>query len=319
MSQTDKNSQLLQMAVKLYGEMPQDQILMIDRISALLRGAGMHGLNRAGIGIAPLSPRPFDPDRGDTRGDISPLYSRPGQPIVLEREREVQNHYIAWIDSTRSMDFSSRPSDLLTKKQSGLVLALAMARKMLAQGDSITFSGPGPHRPLTAHAINHSSGAGLIDISGASFEVHRGIPPGSTVVLIGDFYDEPDTLRVLDELRQKRLNACLIAIADPQEVSFDLPEEKLIAGLENEQALDGRISADFNKNLKQQQAQQLYQDRIKNLQNVCNERGFSFYFQRTDQLLENNCLVEMMQQAASPARRGTKSYHLGSLSGLNLG
>ncbi len=316
MSRSDKNFQLLQAAREIYGELAEDQILMIDRISALLRDMGMHGLNRAGIGIAPLNLRPFDSDRGDTRADISPQYSRPGQQIVLERERETQKRYITWIKSTLSMDFKSR-NDLLTKKEAGLVLALAMAKKMLAQGDSVSFSQEGRLRSLTSHAVGNPAGAGLMDISGASFEVNRSIPLGATVILIVDHRDEQDTLRALDELHQRRLKACLIVTADPQEVSFDLPEMP-IHGLENEQTSEGRTYVHFNRHMRDE-AQQLYKDRIETLRDACGERGFSFYFQRTDQLIENNCLVEMIQQTASSARRGVRSYHLGSLSGLNLG
>jgi uncharacterized protein (DUF58 family) len=316
MSQIDKNSQLLQVAARLYGELSQDQVLMIDRISLLLRGAGMHGLNRPGIGVAPLSLRPFDPDRGDTRADISPLHSTSERFIVKEREREIQNRYFAWIDSTPSMDFVSR-SDLLNKREAGLVLTLAMARKLLAQGDSVTFSQDGASRSLTTQAIGNPVGTGLTDFSGASFEVGRNIPLGSTVILVGDFYDEQDTLRILDEIRQRRLNACMIVVADPQEVSFDLPE-RMIVGLEGNQGPNGEMSFDFYKAV-QKPAQQLYRNHIETLQHACEERGFSFYFQRTDQLTDNNCLVEMMQQASSPARRGVQSYHLGSLSGLDLG
>lgn len=315
MSKVDKNSQLLQTAADLYGELPNDQLLMIDTISRLLRDTGMHGMNRSGPGIEPLNPRLFDPDRGDTRSDVDARYSRPGQRIVLEREREVQNRYLTWIDTTPSMDFSSRP-DLLTKREAGLVLILAMARKLLSQGDSVTFSKEGPRRPLTGHSIRNPADTGLIDFSAASFEVNRNIQPGTTVILTGDFYDQQDTLRILDELRQKKLKVCMIAIADPLEVSFDLPEGP-VCGLEGEQAPDGSLSFDFYKAARTQ-AQQLYRNRIETLRDACDDRGFSFYFQRTDQLIDNNCLVEMMQQGSSP-RRGIRSYNIGSLSGLDLG
>ncbi|MCM2343347.1 MAG: DUF58 domain-containing protein [Alphaproteobacteria bacterium] len=273
---------LLGKAEETARKLPLHQHPDIERIS---RGLPLHGprlMKRKGPGTEFFEARAFahgdDPRRIHAR-----LSARRDEPIVVEKEAEIRQHFYLWRDSRPSMDFESGKAPY-TPRQAADIMLLALAKHIarndervgLLEGTRLTQGGRAAEWVATQMAEIPDNNSGTPHIR--AHLVHN-----SCAVLFSDFMMPVTQLeQTLDRLRQSGISGWLVMVADPQLIDFNFKGDTLFYGLNNE----------GEKNFEKAESPQLrrhYQKEFKNhietIDTLARRKGFDFILQRTDEEL----------------------------------
>jgi len=191
-----------------------------DRLASAVL-LGQHGRRRAGLGDDFWQYRPVQ--EGDQRRMIDWRRSaRSDSQFVREREWQIAQTVMLWVDDAASMRFSS-DKGLPQKADRAQLLALAAAIVLDRGGERVGLSGHAlqPRRgqaQITRLALMLSSAEGAGDYSVPDA---RGLPAQSRALFVSDFLGDIDGVRdALTGAADRGVRGVLLQILDPAEEAF---------------------------------------------------------------------------------------------------
>lgn len=181
---------------------------------------GEHGRRRAGLGDDFWQYRPVQ--QGDSRRMIDWRRSaRSDVEYVREREWQIAQSVMLWVDGAASMRFASAP-DLPEKADRARVLALALSILLLRGGERVGLTG-GALPPRRGRAQVER----LADLFARDAQEDYGAPeargmlPHSRAVFVSDFMGDMEPVRAaLTKAADRGVQGVLLQVLDPAEEAF---------------------------------------------------------------------------------------------------
>lgn len=193
-----------------------------ERLAAWVN-MGEHGRRRAGSGEEFWQYRAAQPGDNLRMVDWRRSARSDSQAFVREREWQVAQSLILWVDPARSMEFAgadSRPS----KAARARVLALALGLLALKGGERVALPG---QMPRAGRAQESHLAAGLLaaieapDYGDYAGPARAGLPDHGRVALLSDFLGPIDPLRAaMIAAADRGVRGVLLQVLDPDEMDF---------------------------------------------------------------------------------------------------
>ncbi|MCB1312804.1 MAG: DUF58 domain-containing protein [Sedimentitalea sp.] len=181
---------------------------------------GDHGRRRAGLGDDFWQYRPAQ--TGDSRRMIDHRRSARGdKQYVREREWQIAQSVMLWVDQGASMRFASSP-DLPGKVDRARLLALAIAILLVRGGERVGLTGTGlPPRRGNAQ-IAHLAAAFSVDApQDYAAPEHRAMIPHARAVFVSDFLgDVGEVTLALTKAADRGVRGVVLQLLDPSEEAF---------------------------------------------------------------------------------------------------
>jgi len=181
---------------------------------------GDHGRRRAGLGDDFWQYRPMQ--QGDALRDIDWRRSaRSDQQFVREREWQIAQSVILWVDQAASMRFASDDT-LTTKADRARMLALASSILLIRGGERVGLTGfdlpPSRGQAQIARLAEMLS----VDTGDDYSEPEaRGMIPQSRAIFFSDFLGDPAPVEAaLTKAADRGVSGALVQILDPSEENF---------------------------------------------------------------------------------------------------
>lgn len=181
---------------------------------------GEHGRRRAGMGDDFWQYRPAQ--AGDSRRMIDHRRSARGdQQYVREREWQIAQSVMLWVDQGASMRFASAP-DLPAKIDRARLLALALGILLLRGGERVGLTGTDlPPRRGSAQIVRLAQAFARDDPADYAAPDHRAMLPHGRAVFVSDFLGDIGGVRkALTEAADRGVRGVLLQVLDPAEESF---------------------------------------------------------------------------------------------------
>ena len=284
----EKLNRILSDADQTYVKLPDRLKLQVEELVRGLAQYGSRKIPRKGIGMEFLEPRDYHPDKDEVKDINSRMSARAGKNIVLEHESEIRQHFYLWRKGSETMDFSSNPEKLSTKREAAEVMLLAFAKHLARNEELIgVLDGKGTYTGGRApgNLAYHLQDVNII--TGDVPDLHRNLPKNSTVVLFSEFFDDADELvNSLNRLTGQGLRGYMVMTLDPQELEFDQYK-----GHTEFKGLRGEASKKFGK---AEALRDEYQYRMNQyidwVEKLAIKKGYKFIIQRTDRPLSDALL-----------------------------
>ncbi len=211
-----------------------------------LSQGGLHGRRRQGAGQSFWQFRPYI-DGDDARRIDWRQSAKSNRAFIRETEWESSETVMFWCQDDAAMAFQSQDAPR-SKRETGLILTLALAMLLakgeerfgwLARPNQLGVGNTGlqrlwqelqqeSRRELRAESAHKDAAPPPLLALGASLHQMPTLPNrmvGSTLVLVGDFMDPPETWQgVLANWQARRCNGLLIRLVDPIERHFPFEE-----------------------------------------------------------------------------------------------
>ena len=181
---------------------------------------GAHGRRRAGMGDDFWQYRPAQ--MGDSRRMIDHRRSAMGdQEFVREREWQIAQSVMLWVDQGASMRFSSEKS-LPQKADRARLLGLALAIMLLRGGERVGLTGTAlPPRRGNPQVLRLAEMFCQDDETDYSPPEHRAMIPHARAVFISDFMGDLDGVQTaLTKAADRGVRGVLYHVLDPSEELF---------------------------------------------------------------------------------------------------
>ncbi|MEM6886703.1 MAG: DUF58 domain-containing protein [Pseudomonadota bacterium] len=181
---------------------------------------GDHGRRRAGLGDDFWQYRPAQ--AGDSRRMIDHRRSARGDiEFVREREWQIAQSVMLWIDQGASMRFASTES-LPEKADRARLLGLAVAILLVRAGERVGLTGTNlPPRRGNAQILRLAEMFSRDAPEDYSPPEHRAMIPSARAVFISDFMGDVNELkRALTKAADRGVRGVLLQVLDPTEESF---------------------------------------------------------------------------------------------------
>ncbi|WP_300588126.1 DUF58 domain-containing protein [Marivita sp.] len=181
---------------------------------------GEHGRRRSGLGDDFWQYRPMQ--QGDALRDIDWRRSaRSDTQFVREREWQIAQSVILWVDQAASMRFAS-DANLPTKADRARTLALASAILLIRGGERVGLTGFDlPPRRGQAQITRLAHMLSVDHGDDYSEPEARGMIPQSRAIFFSDFLGDPEPVEVaLTKAADRGVRGALVQILDPSEESF---------------------------------------------------------------------------------------------------
>ena len=181
---------------------------------------GAHGRRRAGVGDDFWQYRPAQ--MGDSRRMIDHRRSAMGdQEFVREREWQIAQSVMLWVDQGASMRFSSEKS-LPQKADRARLLGLALAIMLLRGGERVGLTGTAlPPRRGNPQVLRLAEMFCQDDETDYSPPEHRAMIPHARAVFISDFMGDLDGVQTaLTKAADRGVRGVLYHVLDPSEELF---------------------------------------------------------------------------------------------------
>ncbi len=176
---------------------------------------GEHPRRRVGQGEQFWQYRPYE--SGDRPQDIDWRQSAKGDALYIkEHEWQSAQTNLFWCASSPSMNFSSEPKKLMSKRDAACVLSLALGILMKRGGERIGLLGGGVYgiEPM---------GEALLEAQPTDLSSLRDmdLPQNCGMVLCGDFLEDPDAVAsMLEHFRSHQDFGVLVQVLDPAEINL---------------------------------------------------------------------------------------------------
>ncbi|MBO6883633.1 MAG: DUF58 domain-containing protein [Marivita sp.] len=181
---------------------------------------GEHGRRRSGLGDDFWQYRPMQ--QGDALRDIDWRRSaRSDTQFVREREWQIAQSVILWVDQAASMRFAS-DANLPTKADRARTLALASAILLIRGGERVGLTGFDlPPRRGQAQSTRLAHMLSVDHGDDYSEPEARGMIPQSRAIFFSDFLGDPEPVEAaLTKAADRGVRGALVQILDPSEESF---------------------------------------------------------------------------------------------------
>lgn len=257
-----------------------------DRFPALLARAehlagavllGAHGRRRAGMGDDFWQYRPAQ--IGDSRRMIDHRRSAMGdQEFVREREWQIAQSVMLWVDQGASMRFTS-DANLPEKSERARVLAMAVAILLARGGERVGLTGTSlPPRRGNAQILRLAETLCKDDEADYSPPEHRAMIPHARALFISDFMgDLAEVQLALTKAADRGVRGVLFHVLDPSEEAFPFTGRTIF------ESMGGTLR---HETLKANDLKDRYLERLaarKNeLQALCAVTGWQYGLHHTD-------------------------------------
>lgn len=181
---------------------------------------GEHGRRRAGLGDDFWQYRPAQP--GDSRRMIDHRRSARGdQQFVREREWQIAQSVMLWVDQGASMRYASDDS-LPRKADRARLLGLALAVLLVQGGERVGLTGTAlPPRRGRNQILRLAEALSLDAPTDYAPPEHRAMLPHARAVFISDFLgDMEEVERALTKSADRGVRGVLLQVLDPAEENF---------------------------------------------------------------------------------------------------
>jgi len=181
---------------------------------------GEHGRRRAGLGDDFWQYRPAQP--GDSRRMIDHRRSARGdQQYVREREWQIAQSVMLWVDQGASMRFAS-DNGLPSKADRARLLGLAVAILLVQGGERVGLTGTAlPPRRGRAQILRLAEAFSVDAPADYAPPEHRAMIPHARALFISDFLGEmAEVERALFKAADRGVRGVLLQVLDPSEESF---------------------------------------------------------------------------------------------------
>ncbi|QYX58691.1 DUF58 domain-containing protein [Roseovarius sp. SCSIO 43702] len=258
---------------------------------------GEHGRRRAGQGDDFWQYRPVQP--GDSRRHIDWRRSaRSDAEFVRQREWQIAQSVMIWVDQAASMRFASTP-DLPRKSDRAQLLALAAAILLVRGGERVGLTGHNlpPRRGMgqvariaTALLAEDAEDYGTPDLAGLVAQGHA--------LFVSDFLGDLGTIRAaLTSAADRGVRGCLLQVLDPAEESFPYRGRTIF------ESVGGTLA---HETLKASELRDRYLDRLAarkdELRAICALTGWRHLCHHTDAPAQSALLWIHAAMASGPGR-----------------
>lgn len=181
---------------------------------------GAHGRRRSGVGDDFWQYRPSQ--QGDSRRMIDHRRSAMGdQEFVREREWQIAQSVMLWVDQGASMRFSS-DQNLTEKADRARTLGLALAILLLRGGERVGLTGTRlPPRTGNPQVLRLAELFCQDDEADYSPPEHRAMIPHARAVFISDFMGDLDGVQTaLTKAADRGVRGVIYHVLDPSEEAF---------------------------------------------------------------------------------------------------
>ncbi|WP_406646335.1 DUF58 domain-containing protein [Aliisedimentitalea scapharcae] len=181
---------------------------------------GEHGRRRAGLGDDFWQYRPAQP--GDSRRLIDHRRSARGDvQYVREREWQIAQSVMLWVDQGASMRFSSS-GNLPDKMDRARLLALATAIILIRNGERVGLTGTTlPPRRGNAQILRLAEHFATAEDTDYASPEHRAMIPHARAVFLSDFLGDFGEIQLaLTKAADRGVHGVLLQVLDPDEESF---------------------------------------------------------------------------------------------------
>lgn len=238
---------------------------------------GAHGRRRAGMGDDFWQYRPAQ--IGDSRRLIDYRRSAMGdQEFVREREWQIAQSVMLWVDQGASMRFTS-DKGLPEKADRARLLGLALAIMLVRGGERVGLTGTSlPPRRGNAQVTRLAQMLCRDDAADYSPPEHRAMIPHARAVFISDFMGSLDGVRTaLTKAADRGVRGVLLHVLDPSEELFPFKGRTIF------ESIGGTLSHETLKanDLRDRYLQRLA-ERKAELQRLCALTGWRYGLHHTD-------------------------------------
>lgn len=238
---------------------------------------GEHGRRRSGLGDDFWQYRPAE--QGDSRRMIDHRRSARGDvQYVREREWQIAQSVMLWIDRGASMRFSS-DRDLPTKGDRARLMGLALAILLVRGGERVGLTGTDlPPRRGNQQIQRLTQILTADEDADYAPPEHRAMLPHSRAVFVSDFLGPLDEVRhALAKAADRGVRGCMYQILDPAEEAFPYKGRTIF------ESMGGTLRHDTLKasDLRDRYLTRLG-DRKAELSDLCRKAGWQFDTHHTD-------------------------------------
>jgi uncharacterized protein (DUF58 family) len=217
---------------------------------------------------------------GDSRRMIDHRRSARGDvQFVREREWQIAQSIMVWIDRGASMSFTSDEA-LPSKGQRARLLGLALSILLVRAGERVGLTGtdlpPRRGNPQILRLAQHLSEEDTEDYAPPE---HRAMIPHARAVFVSDFLGPLDEVRLaLAKAADRGVRGCMYQVLDPTEEAFPFKGRTIF------ESMGGTLS---HETLKAGDLRTRYLDRLaerkEELSQLCQLAGWQFETHHTDQ------------------------------------
>ncbi|WP_235915878.1 DUF58 domain-containing protein [Thalassovita mangrovi] len=237
---------------------------------------GEHGRRRSGMGDDFWQYRPVQP--GDSRRMIDWRRSARGDTqFVREREWQIAQSVMLWVDQAASMRFTSN-KNLPEKADRARLLALAVAILLVRGGERVGLTGT-----LLPPRRGNNQILRLAEIFAQDDDADYGVPearamiPQARAVFLSDFMGDLDAVReALTKAADRGVRGILLQILDPSEEAFPFQGRTIF------ESIGGTVS---HETLKAGELRDRYLKRLERrkaaLADLCTATGWQFHTHHT--------------------------------------
>ncbi|MEP1588127.1 MAG: DUF58 domain-containing protein [Tateyamaria sp.] len=246
---------------------------------------GDHGRRRAGMGDDFWQYRPAQV--GDSLRMIDHRRSAMGDTqFVREREWQIAQSVMLWVDQGASMRFASTPQ-LTTKAERARVLSLATAILLVRGGERVGLTGTRlPPRRGTPQILRLAEVFSEDADEDYSPPEHRAMVPHARAVFVSDFMGDIETVRTaLTKAADRGVRGVLLHILDPAEEAFPFRGRTVF------ESMGGTLE---HETLKASDLKDRYLERLAarkaELQQLCSVAGWQYGLHHTDASTQSGLL-----------------------------
>lgn len=232
---------------------------------------GEHGRRRSGSGDNFWQYRPAQP--GDSRRMVDHRRSAMGDTqFVREREWQIAQSIMLWVDRGASMRFSSH-ADLPQKADRARLLGLAVAILLVRGGERVGLTGTTlPPRSGNTQIMRLAEIFSTDASEDYAPPEHRAMIPSARAVFISDFMGQMDEVRLaLTKAADRGVRGVLLHVLDPSEEEFPFKGRTIF------ESVGGTVS---HETLKANDLRDRYLERLaarkSELQSLCAVTGWHY-------------------------------------------
>ncbi|MEO9649594.1 MAG: DUF58 domain-containing protein [Roseobacter sp.] len=232
---------------------------------------GDHGRRRAGMGDNFWQYRPAQP--GDSRRLVDHRRSAMGDTeFVREREWQIAQSVMLWVDRGASMRFSSS-SELPQKADRARLLGLAIAILLVRGGERVGLTGTTlPPRRGNTQILRLAEMFSVDEQQDYAPPEHKAMIPSARAVFISDFMgDVAEVKLALTKAADRGVRGALLHVLDPSEETFPFKGRTVF------ESVGGTIS---HETLKASDLRDRYLERLaarkSELQSLCSLTGWHY-------------------------------------------
>ncbi len=204
--------------------------------------SGRHRSPHQGSSVEFAQHRPYV-QGDDTRHIDWKVFGRSDKLHIKQFQEETQLQIVLAVDASESMGFASKS---WSKHDHATTIAATLAYLATAQGDAVgvgvfdeklgKFVKPGSGRGQWMTLVRELAAVPRLNPTGTGTslgQLARQVHGRSLVVVLSDFFDDPDSLeRGLKALRFRKHDVVCLQLLDPQEIAFPFEDVTLFKGLE---------------------------------------------------------------------------------------